>query len=63
MQPDGGRSRYLPTKWSPVLQGTAPLNDPVDRHSAEWREGSFGIKIRAELDNLDILYLNRPDSL
>jgi hypothetical protein len=40
-----------------------PLNDPANRHMARWREGSFGIRIRAKSDNLDILYLNRPDSL
>jgi hypothetical protein len=55
---DGGRSRYLPTEWSPVLHGTTLLNNPVKRHSAGQQEGSFGIRIRAESDNLHILYLN-----
>jgi hypothetical protein len=47
----------------PVLQGMTSLNDPADRHSAGRHEGSFGIIIRAESDSLDIVYLNRPDSL
>jgi hypothetical protein len=54
---------YLPAKWSLVLQGMMLLKNPADRHSARWQEGSFGIRIRAESDNLDIVYLNRPDSL
>jgi hypothetical protein len=42
----------------PVLQGTTPLNDLADRHSAGQREGSFGIRIKAKSDSLDIVYPN-----
>jgi hypothetical protein len=60
---DGGRPRCLHTEWSQIFRGMTLLDNPADRHSARRQEGSFGIRIRAQSDNRDIMYLNRPDSL